>query len=251
MTHRGTRASGILLTVLVEAVLVVALLTVGPQTAAPAVATTSVAAFDVMVPAPPSVQPSRLAVPTPAPITPPEPIIVPPPAIVTPPSEMVTSLLTELDRTSRSGGACDLSGPVQLALQTSPAVQDALSQIPTVQRSVANAVMLWDGSWNAASERLAPAALQVIRDVIAGTAAAAGEGCRLQLQSGPRLLYLPGNGATTVLAMGSGEWRWQDVIDTVVSPNASQPPLTVAARLSRTADPSVARPRSKALATRN
>jgi hypothetical protein len=165
-------------------------------------------------PAPPAPEPLRASQPKPVPPTPPQPIIVPPPEVPLPlPSPMVVALLEQAD-TAATGGACDLTGPVQAALQSSEAVWSSLPRIPRGQRSVANAIMVWNADWSAADAKLDATAMATIRDVVAGTVAAASPACRLQHQGGPRLIVLTGARENTVLAMGSGMWRWQDLLDT-------------------------------------
>lgn len=150
--------------------------------------------------------------PKPVPPTPPQPVVVPPTVLPTP-SAMVVALLDQAD-TATMGGACDLTGPVQAALQSSELVAASVPQIPRDQRSVANAIMIWNAAWISPDARFDPAAFDAIRNVVAETVAAASEECRLQPQGGPRLIMLPGATENTVLALGSGTWRWQDLLDT-------------------------------------
>jgi hypothetical protein len=148
------------------------------------------------------------------PPTPPQPVIVPPPIVPLPtPNEAVVALLDQAD-VSAAGGACDLTEPVRAALQASKEVLTSLPQIPRDKRSVANAIMVWKVAWLAEDGELDTAAVAMIRDVVAGTIAAATPECRLQPQIGPRLLLLSGTGDTVVLAVGSGAWRWQDLLET-------------------------------------
>jgi hypothetical protein len=74
--------------------------------------------------------------------------------------------------------------------------------------------MVWNANWVMPDTSLQPAAFDDIRDVVATTVAAASEACRVQPQGGPRLILLPGTTENVVLALGSGTWRWQDVLDT-------------------------------------
>lgn len=175
----------------------------------------AMALFDVPpAPAPPAPEPMRASQPKPVPPTPPQPIIVPPPEVPLPlPSPMVVALLEQAD-TAATGGACDLTGPVQAALQSSDAVWTSLPRIARRERSVANAIMVWNVDWSVADAKLDATAMAAIRDVVAGTIAAASPACRLQPQGGPRLIVLAGARENTVLAMGSGMWRWQDLLDT-------------------------------------
>ncbi len=175
----------------------------------------SLAMFDV----PPGLEPALPATskppqPKPVPPTSREPIVVPPPIVPLPaPDQAVIALLEQSDATL-SGGACDLTAPVQAALQASKELQASLPQIPRTQRSVANAIMVWNVDWVALDAQLDTAALTIVRDVVAQTVAAASPECRLQAQGGPRLILLPGSADTTVLALGSGSWRWQDLLET-------------------------------------
>lgn len=158
--------------------------------------------------------PPKALQPEPVKPTPPQPIVVPPPEILFPTPN--TLLIAMLDQTASAanGGTCDLTAPVQAALQSSEAVRASLPLIPPDKRSVANAIMVWKVAWLAEDQQLGATAVDVIRDVIADTIAAATPECRLQPQTGPRLLLLSGPGDTVVLAVGSGQWRWQDLLDT-------------------------------------
>jgi hypothetical protein len=160
-------------------------------------------------------QPAKPPQPKPVPPTPPQPVVVPPPVVPLPlPSDMAVALLDQ-SVMQATGGACDLTAPVQEALRTSEAVQAALPMLPRPSRSVANAVMIWDANWVAFADAPDLSVRDTIRDAIAGTVAVASEECRLQMQGGPRLLILPlGDTQTIVLALGSGQWRWQDLLDT-------------------------------------
>lgn len=174
-------------------------------------------------PAPPQPQPT----PSPAPpvvLLLPSELAPPPPAV----PEAIQALLAEAD-SQGAGGACDLTGPVEAALRLDPDVQRLLPSIPPSRRSVAMAIALWNREWVAPDAGLDTVVLDAIRLTVATTIDAASDACRAQVQAGPRLVYLPGE-IDTVLALGSGEWTWQDVVDTARSPSleAADP----AARLS-------------------
>ncbi len=111
-------------------------------------------------------------------------------------------------------GACDLTEPVRAALQGNQEVLNSLPTIPRDKLSVANAIMIWKAAWLDEDRQLDATAVAMIRDVVAETIAAATPECRMQPQIGPRLLLLSGTADTVVLAVGSGEWRWQDLLDT-------------------------------------
>jgi hypothetical protein len=166
-----------------------------------------------------STNPEAPKAPQPKPVrpTPPQPIVVPPPEILLPtPNTLLVAMLDQTE-SAANGGTCDLTAPVQAALQSSDAVRASLPLIPPDKRSVANAIMVWKVAWLAEDQQLDATAIAVIRDVVADTIAAATPECRLQPQAGPRLLLLSGAGDTVVLAVGSGQWRWQDLLDTARS----------------------------------
>lgn len=160
---------------------------------------------------------------------PPLPDPLPPPmieiSVVTP---QVVALLEQADAQAASGG-CDLTAPVQAALRSSIAVQQQLPAIPTERRSVANAIAIWNQEWVEPDAELKTETIQAIRGAVATTIDAASQACREQPQGGPRLIYLPVSpkpGAeTTILALGSGAWTWQQVADTAKAHVATPPSL--------------------------
>lgn len=207
------RARTLVLTISVHVALL-AMLLFAPQGSRSLPVTSAISMIDVAAPPGPA-QPATPPQPKPVPPTPPLPVIVPPPAVPLPlPSELAVALLDQ-STAQASGGACDLTAPVQEALRTSLPVQAALPTLPRPSRSVANAVMIWDADWVIFTDETGVSVRDTIRDAIAGTIAIASEECRLQPQGGPRLLILPlGDTQTIVLALGSGQWRWQDLLDT-------------------------------------
>ena len=162
----------------------------------------------------PKPEPPKAPQPKPLKPTPPQPIVVPPPEVVLPTASTLLVAMLDQTESAKNGGACDLTGPVQAALQSSDAVRASLPLIPPDKRSVANAIMVWKVAWLAEDQQLDATAIAAIQGVVAETIAAATPECRLQPQAGPRLLLLSGTGDTVVLAVGSGEWRWQDLLDT-------------------------------------
>lgn len=164
-----------------------------------------------------NVAPPDLVQPEPVMPEPPQPIIVPPPIIRLPTTDQVLVATLSENDAAAPGSACDLTEPVQAALRASEAVTARLPEIPPERRSVANVIMIWNTSWVAVHETLDPEAMATIRETMAGVIAEASLDCRLQQQSGPRMIMIPGATDTTVLALGSGTWRWQDVLDTAVS----------------------------------
>ena len=110
-----------------------------------------------------------------------------------------------------AGEACQLSLWLQQALQVDPQVQQALLRIPTPARSVANAIMIWDGAWVDPRARAAPGFADIRAALIAGIRAAPAA-CQAEVISGPEFVILGDGLATTILVVGSGQWRWGDML---------------------------------------
>lgn len=110
------------------------------------------------------------------------------------------------------GDPCALGEWLQNALQTDPAVQAALADVPRSARSVANAVMLWNGSWPQPSAEAA-AGMTSIRAIVMAGVASAPVNCQVQPIIGPVLITVGDDANATILAVGSGNWRWQDLLN--------------------------------------
>ncbi|CAN5443820.1 hypothetical protein BH10PSE5_BH10PSE5_12060 [soil metagenome] len=111
-----------------------------------------------------------------------------------------------------AGQSCQLAGWLQQALQQDTGVQIALAKIPRPARSVSNALMLWDGQWVEAPA--AATGIALIRGALRSGIQAAPETCRDEPMRGPVLITLVDDTGSTLLAVGSGEWRWADLLPT-------------------------------------
>ncbi len=111
------------------------------------------------------------------------------------------------------GAGCVLTENVQANLRADSSVRQALALIPASARSVSNALLLWDGQWIDASAVGGPAALDPIRVAVAATVRAASADCRKAAVTGPRLLFVDTGSQTQILAFGSGQWTWDQLID--------------------------------------
>jgi hypothetical protein len=110
-----------------------------------------------------------------------------------------------------SGQDCQVAAWLQQALQANGEVQAALAAVPRADRSVANALMLWDARWVAQSPS-AVAGVSVVRAALAAGVRAAPDRCRMAVVRGPELITVADATGTTLLAIGSGEWRWADLL---------------------------------------
>lgn len=113
---------------------------------------------------------------------------------------------------SGTSGECELAASVRQALEQNVEARTALARIPPPSRSVANAVMLWDGEWIAAERVGGPAALGAVRKAIAEALDRSSAECRARIEPGPVFLIVNGAPETIVLALGSGAWRWSDLL---------------------------------------
>jgi hypothetical protein len=109
------------------------------------------------------------------------------------------------------GGAdvagCVLSDRVLAAL-LSEAPRAALARIPDRRRSVAGAVMLWDGGWVRTGALAEARIAQPIRAAVVQAVKAAGPACAAAPVAGPVLLIV-----------GSGTWRWADLATDAAAPH--------------------------------
>lgn len=207
----GRRATAAGLTLLVH--LLVLILALSSFGGAKMVEPPALATFAVDLPGPPAPDPPQVPQPIEVPPQPIEPVIVPPVEIQLPTDNpLIVALLAEADANA-SGGGCDLTAPVEAALQSDTIVAETLPSIARDRRSVANALAVWNQRWIKADTKFPEEALSAIRETVRLTVIAASDACRAQTQSGPRLVYLGGQDQTTVLALGSGEWTWQQVAD--------------------------------------
>ncbi|MFP1133289.1 hypothetical protein [Asticcacaulis sp. W401b] len=106
-------------------------------------------------------------------------------------------------------GGCDLRGTFSALMANSPEIQHSLSSLPVSDRSVANAVMLWDGKW---SDDTLVGGRALLRGLLIKTLAAAPKACLNGINYGPVLFLVPDRDRTAVLAIGSGEWHWADLL---------------------------------------
>jgi hypothetical protein len=100
---------------------------------------------------------------------------------------------------------CDILGGVQQRLQDDPSVLGALQALPLDNRSVANAVMLWDGTWR---QEGPPRPIATLRAALQRALGGAPPACLAADNIGPRLIMLRDGRGTTLLAVGSGAWTW-------------------------------------------
>lgn len=111
-----------------------------------------------------------------------------------------------------AGVDCPIVASLREALERDPMARAALARIPRPSRSVANAVMLWDGRWIAPDRVGGIATVDAVRNAVAAILNRASQACRTQTVLGPVFVPVAGDGGTIVLALGSGAWRWADML---------------------------------------
>jgi hypothetical protein len=111
-----------------------------------------------------------------------------------------------------AGPGCRLEAAVGKTLQADERTRSALQRLPRSARSVANAVMLWDGAWVPDGPATA-GALAALRESISAELAAAEASCRAEVLAGPVFIPVETGGETVVLTLGSGVWRWGQLIE--------------------------------------
>jgi len=103
------------------------------------------------------------------------------------------------------GGSCDLARAVQQALRRDPLVHTAVQGADRLGK----AVMMWNGDWVRSGGQDGKG-LSAVREAIMWEVAFAPESCRNERMHKPVLLSLADG--RTRFAIGSGDWRWSDLL---------------------------------------
>ncbi len=149
-----------------------------------------------------------------------EQIISGAPSLTAVPLSIVSQPSTASPQPVQSAGAtrCELLESLKLNFQRSDGVKTALRLIPRKSLSVANAILLWNGRWIDESDVGGPAALKPIEQAVAQTVSQTPPICQAELLHGVRFITLGDASDTMVLAFGSGDWRWSDLLATLSPP---------------------------------
>lgn len=114
------------------------------------------------------------------------------------------------------GAACDVTQQLAETFGNSPEVRQGIAAIPSSGRSVANAVMLWDGQW---ADGTQGGGMAVLRALLVKAVVSSRPECLQAQNQGPVLFLIPDNQTTVVLAIGSGQWRWADMLEPSPQPD--------------------------------
>jgi hypothetical protein len=103
------------------------------------------------------------------------------------------------------GEGCNMARRVQAALRKDPLVRAALAQFS------GKAVVVWRGDW-VQGQGEDGKGLAAVREAMMWEIAFAPAACRTEPMHGLVLLSLAGGGNPARLAVGSGAWRWSDLL---------------------------------------
>jgi hypothetical protein len=144
---------------------------------------------------------------------------VPPPLIAMPSISAAAADPSAADDAGVVGGGrtCQLSTDAAVAIQQDPMAMAELAGLPPGVRSDADAVMLWNGKWydqdipvpEPTGAVPTNGSLRLAIEKMVGAAPAA---CRDEAMVGPAFVPSPEGDRTTLLAIGSGAWRWSDLL---------------------------------------
>ena len=103
------------------------------------------------------------------------------------------------------GGSCDMARAVQQALRRDPMVRAAVEDA----HRTGKAVMLWDGDWVRSGDQDGKG-MSAVREAVVWEIAFAPESCRNARMHGLVLVSLADG--HTRFALGTGDWRWSDLL---------------------------------------
>jgi len=140
---------------------------------------------------------------------------VPPPVPAAPvalPASVAAPAATAGDpAAATAGGGCDLASHLRDAILSDEPAMGALAALQGEARTAADAVMLWDGKWLGDDSSTLAAQLAPLRAVIDQALKSATPQCAAATMTGPQFIAIPAAGRTTMLVIGSGQWRWRDL----------------------------------------
>lgn len=111
---------------------------------------------------------------------------------------------------------CALTRQITAAISSDPDAVAELEALPPSKRTSADAVMLWNGSWQMGDPiALAAPAVQTgtVRRIVEQLVREGAADCSGAPMTGPQLMSIPARGRMITLAVGSGAWRWLDLVE--------------------------------------
>lgn len=128
---------------------------------------------------------------------------------------------------SGNGNGCSVASAVSAALIADKPAMAELAALPAEVRSDADAVMLWNGAWldvaPEAQAQMAQNPIPALKRVVTAAVLALPAECQEVETAGPQLIPIPEPGRTTMVVIGSGVWRWSQLIEPpVLEPTGDQ-----------------------------
>ena len=113
---------------------------------------------------------------------------------------------------SGTGGSCDMVRRLQNALRDAPGVRAALTEAYRTSGANGRAIVIWDGDW-VLSPGQEGKGLAGVRQAVAVTVGFTPRACKAETVRGYVLLTLGDGPGAPRLALGTGQWRWADLLD--------------------------------------
>lgn len=110
------------------------------------------------------------------------------------------------------GTSCELAELLGRAFADNPLLRAQLARIGPEARSVANAIMFWDGKWVEVEGRAPEDAIGLLRRAIVEGVRSAPAECLGQDVEGPRFIPVKEGEGTMILVLGSATWRWEQLL---------------------------------------
>lgn len=118
---------------------------------------------------------------------------------------------------SGAAGGCALTDQLRAAILADPASMAELASLPPDVRTDADAVMLWNGQWFDAGPQSGAGAIPPLRELVEKLVATAPAECREMTWTGPQFIAIAQGQRFTMLVVGSGQWRWRDLLGSSAS----------------------------------
>ena len=113
---------------------------------------------------------------------------------------------------SGAGGGCGLEAAIQTRLMGDRAALKELADFPVSDRSVANAIHVWNGGWLVGPDAEGTPNFEAVRQLISQTVEEAEPRCQTAAVSGPRFLLISyADSPPLIMVLGSGVWRWSEL----------------------------------------
>ena len=123
----------------------------------------------------------------------------------------------------QGGGGCALASMIGHSIEADSAGMTALDALPADIRSTTDAVMLWNGVWTTTALTSDVDPLMPLKRIVAQALQTAPAECLDAPNIGPRFIPVADRGRTTMLVIGSGEWKWASLIEADPIPAVTAP----------------------------